>query len=247
MTDHVAITDQQGLRRIAMRRPEKKNALTQAMYAAMAEALGSANADSAIRCVVICGSPGAFCVGHDLQDFLGAIKSGTGIGAAISFLYALAHCEKPLIAAVDGLAVGVGTTMLFHCDHVVASSAARFSTPFTKLGLVPEGASSLLAPRLMGHQRAFSMLVLGRPMDAASAFACGLVGTIADDVIAASTAVAHELSALPEESVKISRRLLRGEPEQIVARMNDEAMLFEQRMRSSEAVAAFNTFLSRKT
>jgi enoyl-CoA hydratase/carnithine racemase len=247
MTDHIAIDDRQGLRWIAMRRPEKKNALTQLMYGSMAAALVSAGADSAIRCVVICGSPGAFCVGHDLQDFLGAVESGTGIGAAISFLHALARCEKPLIAAVDGLAVGVGTTMLFHCDHVVASPVARFSTPFTKLGLVPEGASSLLAPRLMGHQRAFSMLVLGRPIDAATALACGLVGTIADDVIAAATSVAHEISALPEESVKISRRLLRSEPETIVKRMNDEAMLFEQRMRSPEAVAAFNTFLSRKT
>jgi enoyl-CoA hydratase/carnithine racemase len=247
MTDQVAIDDRQGLRWIAMRRPEKKNALTQAMYASMAAALGSAAADNDIRCVIICGSPGAFCVGHDLHDFLGAVESGTGIGAAISFLHALARCEKPLIAAVDGLAVGVGTTMLFHCDHVVASPAARFSTPFAKLGLVPEGASSLLAPRLMGHQRAFSMLVLGRPMDAATALACGLVGTIADDVVAASTAVAHEISALPEESVKMSRRLLRGEPEEIVKRMNHEAMLFEQRMRSPEAVAAFNAFLTRKT
>jgi enoyl-CoA hydratase/carnithine racemase len=142
MIDHIAIDDRQGLRWITIATSRKKNALTQAMYVSMAAALVSAGADSAIRSVVICGSPGAFCVGHDLQDFLGAAESGTGIGAAISFLHALARCEKPLIAAVDGLAVGVGTTMLFHCDYVVASPVARFSTPFTKLGLVPEGASS---------------------------------------------------------------------------------------------------------
>ncbi len=246
MTDHIAITDQQGLRCIAMRRPEKKNAMTQAMYASMAAALDSASADSAIRSVVICGVPGAFCAGNDLEDFLRAVESGTGIAAAMSFLHALARCDKPLVAAVDGLAVGVGTTMLFHCDQVVASPAARFSTPFTQLGLVPEGASSLLAPRLMGHQRVFSLLVLGRPMNAATALACGLVSTVADDVVAASTVVARDISGLPVEAVKLSRRLLRGEPEDIVKRMNDEAALFAQRMRSPEAVAAFNAFLSRK-
>jgi enoyl-CoA hydratase/carnithine racemase len=246
MTDHVTIADQAGLRCIAMRRFEKKNAMTQPMYASMAAALDSASADDAIRSVVICGIPGAFCAGNDLQDFLSEVESGAGIAAAMSFLRALARCDKPLVAAVDGLAVGVGTTMLFHCDHVVASPAARFSTPFTQLGVVPEAASSLLAPRLMGHQRAFSLLVLGRPMDAATALACGLVSTVADDVAAASTAVAREISGLPAEAVKLSRRLLRGEPEDIIKRMNDEAALFAQLMRSPEALAAFNAFLSRK-
>ena len=163
MTEHLIITDEDATRVITLRRAEKKNAITQAMYRGMSEAIDTAQANPAIRCIIITGGLGAFTAGNDLEDFL---KDGTSqtdtprASEATRFLYSLSHNAKPIIAAVDGLAIGIGTTMLFHCDYVIASTAASFSTPFIHLGLVPEGASSLLAPRTMGHQRAFAMLVM---------------------------------------------------------------------------------------
>lgn len=245
MTDHIAVADRDGVRVVAMCRADKKNALTQAMYRAMAEALDGAHRNAAIRCIVLAGVPGAFSAGNDLEDFLKAVESGAGVSAAIAFLHALARCDKPLVAAVDGLAVGIGTTLLFHCDHVVASPASRFSTPFTQLGLVPEGGSSLLAPRLIGHQRAFALLVMGRPMDAAAAHEAGLVNTISDDAEAEAMKAAREIASLPPEAVRLSRNLLRSR-EETIARIDEEAVLFAARLRSPEALAAFKAFLSRK-
>ncbi len=147
MTNHVAVTDEGAIRVIRMNRPDKKNALTHAMYATMTEALNSANGNDAIRCILICGVPGAFSAGNDLQDFLAIVNSPDGLSRPVrDFLPALVHCRKPMVAAVSGIAVGIGTTMLLHCDHVVASTTARLMTPFTTLGLVPEAASSLIGP-----------------------------------------------------------------------------------------------------
>jgi len=166
----------------------------------------------------------------------------------IRFLHALARSERPLVAAVQGLAVGVGTTMLLHCDHVVASADVRFSTPFVNLGLVPEAASSLLAPRLMGHQRAFELLVMGRPLDAAAALTCGLVNAVVPpaDVEVEAMKAAHHIAALPAEAVAASRRLMRGSPDEVVAHIDEEVRLFKQRLQSAEAQAAFKAFLDRK-
>src|SRR5271167_4188540 len=138
MSEHIVITDDGPVRTIRMQRPDKKNALTAAMYTTMAAVLESANNTSAIHCVVIGGVPGAFTAGHDIQDFLRAATGGVGERPAMPFLYALARNEKPLVAAVQGVAVGVGTTMLLHCDYVVAGSDTRLSTPFVSLGLLPE-------------------------------------------------------------------------------------------------------------
>ena len=170
MTELVIISDDGPVRTVRMNRPEKKNALTLPMYDAMAAAIESAPNNPALRCLLIAGAPTAFCAGNDIGDFV-QMAIGTGaLGAPIlRFLHALARCEMPLVAAVQGNAVGVGTTMLLHCDHVVAADNARFSTPFVGLGLVPEAASSLLAPQLMGQARAFSLLVMGRPLDADAA------------------------------------------------------------------------------
>jgi enoyl-CoA hydratase/carnithine racemase len=179
MTDHVIVTDDGPIRTVRMNRADKKNALTNAMYERMTDALETAGSNDAIRCVVIAGVPGAFTAGNDLQDFLAIATSTEGLARPVrNFLPALVHCGKPMVAAVSGVAVGIGTTMLFHCDHVVASREARFMTPFTSLGLVPEAASSLIAPRMMGHARAFSLLVMGRPLDAAQAKDAGLVNTV---------------------------------------------------------------------
>ena len=249
MSDHITVTDSDGIRMLRMNRPDKKNALTAAMYSAMAAALEDANGNAAIRCVIIAGVPGAFSAGNDLQEFAQAATSGQGLGSpVIRFLHALARSDRPLIAAVRGLAVGVGTTMLLHCDYVVAAEDARFSTPFVSLGLVPEAASSLLAPRLMGHRRAFELLVMGRPLDAAAAQGCGLVNAVVPpgEVEAEAEKAARAIAALPPESVAASRRLMCGSPDDIVARIDEEARLFKERLHSAEAKTAFEAFLNRK-
>ena len=241
----ILITDDGPIRTIRMNRPEKKNALTFAMYEAMSAAIEDAGGK---RALIIAGCPGAFCAGNDIVDFV-AMTEGGALGAPIMrFLYALARCETPLVAAVDGVAVGIGTTMLLHCDHVVASAEARLSTPFVALGLVPEAASSLLAPRLMGPARAFSLLVMGQPLSASEAKAAGIVNTVvaAGELDGAALAAARIIAALPPQAVRTSRRLMRGAPDEIVARIDAEAEAFKQRLASPEAKAAFAAFLSRR-
>jgi enoyl-CoA hydratase/carnithine racemase len=246
MTAHVDVADDGPIRLVRMNRPDKKNALTLPMYAAMAEAIEQAKG---IRCILIAGSPGAFSAGNDLQDFLKAGQTGEGLGTEIlRFLYALVRSELPIVAAVDGLAVGIGTTMLLHCDHVVASDTSRFSTPFVQLGLVPEAASSLVAPRLMGHRNAFSLLIMGRAMDAKTAREAGLVNAVvaASEVETHAMRAAREIAALPPEALAASRRLMRGSPEELLGRIDEEAALFKLRLKSPEARAAFESFLQRK-
>jgi enoyl-CoA hydratase/carnithine racemase len=249
MGDLVIVTDDGPVRTVRMNRPEKKNALTMAMYDAMAEAIENAAQNPALRCLLIAGAPAAFCAGNDIGDFVKMATEEGALGAPIlRFLYALARCGLPLVAAVQGNAVGVGTTMLLHCDHVVAADNARFATPFVGLGLVPEAASSLLAPRLMGQARAFSLLVMGRPLTADNAKAAGLINTVvaADAVEAEAMKAAREIAALPPQGVLASRRLMRGNPEEIVVRIDAEAELFKTRLQSAEARAAFEAFLTRK-
>jgi len=249
MSDLVVVNDEGPIRTIAINRPDKKNALTGPMYDAMTAALVSLDAAPQVRCVLIKGVPGAFSAGNDLQDFLQAATSDEGVGRpAVEFLYALVRCQRPLVAAVQGVAVGIGTTMLMHCDHVVASHDVRFTTPFVGLGLVPEAASSLIAPRLMGQRRAFSLLVMGRPLDAAAALDCGLVNAVVEPsaVDAEALKAAREIAALPAEAVAASRRLMRGEPDEILARIDAELAIFKERLKSTEAREAFTAFLQRK-
>jgi enoyl-CoA hydratase/carnithine racemase len=249
MTSEVQISDEGPVRTIRMNRPDKKNALTAAMYDAMAAAIENAGTDARIRCVLIAGRPGAFTAGNDLTEFMKAAEAGEGLGSStVRYLHALARSERPLVAAVQGVAVGLGTTMLLHCDYVVAGVNARFSTPFVSLGLVPEAASSLLAPDLMGHRRAFALLVMGRAFDATAAQACGLVNAVVPpvDVDATAMKAARDIAALPADAVAESRRLLRGPPDEIVALMNKEVELFKERLRSPEAREAFSAFLTRK-
>lgn len=249
MSDLIAVTDEGGVRCIRMNRADKKNALNAEMYEAMADAIGQTVRAAAIRCIVIAGVPGAFSAGNDLKEFQQAAASGEGLGdSVIRFLHALARCEKPLVAAVQGLAIGVGTTMLLHCDYVVAGTDARFSTPFVALGLVPEASSSLLAPRLMGQRRAFSLLVMGKPLGPEEAKECGLVNIVVApaEVDESAMEAAREIAALPPEAVAASRRLMRGPAEEIVERIDEEADYFRARLQSGEARAAFEAFLTRK-
>jgi len=249
MSEAIDVTDHGPVRHIRINRPEKKNALTAAMYDALANALVATRTRSDILCVMIAGTPGAFCAGNDLDDFRKAAEIGEGLGHhTLRFLHALASVERPLVAAVDGLAIGVGTTMLLHCDYVVASRNARFATPFVNLGLVPEAASSLLAPRLMGQRHAFALLVMGEPLDAVAAQGAGLVNVVVDsaDVEQRTNEAAQRIAALPAEAVLASRRLMRGSPEEIIERIDVEADFFRERLQSPEAQSAFEAFFARK-
>jgi enoyl-CoA hydratase/carnithine racemase len=247
MSTPVMVTEDGAVRIIRLNRPEKKNALTLAMYGDMTRALREAEQDTAIRCSVIAGVPGAFCAGNDITDFLNASSGGLD-PRAHEFLRALAERQKPLVAAVDGIAVGVGTTMLFHCDHVVASAGTMLSTPFLKLGLIPEAGSTLLAPLRMGHARAFSLLIMGRPLSAADARDAGIVNTIVDgsDVDATALKAAQEIAALPPKTLAVARTLMQGDREEILKQIDTEAAHFRDLLQSDEARAAFAAFLSRR-
>jgi len=211
MSDSIVVTDDGAIRVIRMNRPEKKNALTQPMYAAMTRAMREAEANEATRCLVLAGGRGAFCAGADIGEFLESAQSGGLRPHTLEFLKVLANNQKPLVAAVGGLAVGIGTTLLFHCDHVVAAADATFTTPFLKLALIPEAASSLLAPMRMGYARAFEMLVMGHPLSAEQAREAGIVNKVVEAaaVDAVALQAAREIAALPAGAVAVSRRLLR--------------------------------------
>ncbi len=244
----ILIANEGPVLKIRMNRPEKKNALTLVMYEAMAAAIENAGKDASVRCLLFAGAPEVFCAGNDLNDFVAMAQGGTLGAPIVRFLHALARSEKPLVAAVSGAAVGIGTTMLLHCDHVIASDNAVLLTPFVSLGLLPEAGSSLIAPRLMGHARAFSLLVMGKPLSAEEAKAAGIVNNIvpAAELDAKALAAAGEIAALPPEGVMTSRRLMRDSVEDIVARIDEEVEAFRARLTSPEAMAAFSAFLNRK-
>src|SRR5580693_76666 len=248
MSDSIVVTDDGAVRIIRMNRPEKKNALTQPMYATMTRAMREAEANEAIRCLVLAGGQDAFCAGADIGEFLESAQSGGLRPHTLEFLKALAQNQKPLVAAVGGLAVGIGTTLLFHCDHVVAAAEATFTTPFLKLALIPEAASSLLAPMRMGYARAFSMLVMGRTLSAAEAKEAGIVNSVVEAAAVDGVArqAAREIAALPAGAVAVSRALMRGGLDAIDRQIDTEIMHFRERLQSDEARAAFAAFLSRK-
>ncbi len=246
--DLVQVAREGAIQIIRMNRVDKKNALTQPMYEVMANALNSANADSEIRATIILGQPGVFTAGNDLNDFMAFAMTGR-LGTHVNrFLHALVDNLKPLVAAVDGVAVGVGTTMLLHCDYVLVSERARLSTPFVNLGLVPEAASSLLGPRVLGPRHATELLVMGRVFDGEKACASGIANElVASDLLETrAIAIAQEFAAKPVEALAIARRLVRGDTQAIKARMDEESALFGQRLGSAEARAAFTAFLSKK-
>jgi enoyl-CoA hydratase/carnithine racemase len=244
----VFISNEGPVRKIRMNRPEKKNALTLAMYEAMANAIEDAGKADRVKCLIIAGTQDVFCAGNDLNDFIVMARSGSIGEPIVRFLHVLARCEKPIVAAVSGAAVGVGTTMLLHCDQVIASDSAVLLTPFVSLGLLPEAGSSLIAPRLMGHARAFSLLIMGKPLTAEEARSAGIVNTVvpAAELDGQALNVAREIAALPPESVIAARRLMRGSVEETIARIDEEGEAFKTRLASPEAQKALAAFLNRK-
>jgi len=251
MAEQIIVTDEGATRMITMRRPEKKNTLTQEMYLAMSDAIDSAQSNPAIRCLILTGRSGVFTAGNDIGDFLKAATEKDDVARprnSVIFLQSLINNRKPIIAAVDGIAIGIGTTMVVHCDYVLASTTTTFSSPFIHYGLVPDGATSLLVPRMVGHQRAFAMLVMGREMSAEEAKEAGFVNQIVapGHAVVEAQKVARQICALPAEAVAISRKLLKLPTEDLVRRVGEEDRFFKERMRSPEALAAFQAFFARK-
>lgn len=249
MRDEILITREKGVQLIRMNRPQKKNALTRAMYAAMTAALREADADDGIGVSVLFGVPGAFSAGNDLKDFLAAAAQGEALGAeVVDFVVALASSDKPIVAGVDGLAIGIGATMQFHCDLTLATPRSLFRAPFTDLGIVPEAGSSLLGPAMLGRQHAFALLAMGETYDAEQAVRAGLIyGIVAQEELEAATLEkAERIAAKPREAMRMSRRLLGADREAVIARICEENRIFGERMQSPEAIAAFNAFFARK-
>ncbi|OBQ82270.1 crotonase/enoyl-CoA hydratase family protein [Mesorhizobium sp. WSM3873] len=248
MTDHILIERRGAVQIIRMNRPEKKNALTRAMYAKMSAALSEGDADPAVRVHVFLGVPGAFSSGNDLADFLVIATGGEGGNEVWDFLMALAKAEKPMVSGVDGIAVGIGTTLNLHCDLTFATPRTLFRTPFVDLGLVPEAGSSLLAPQILGRQGAFALLGLGEGFSAERAKAAGLIyDVVAEDALeGAVLAAAAEIAAKPPQALKIARDLMREPREELVARIKVESEHFRERLKSDEARAALTAFMTRK-
>ena len=249
MTADVSVGIADHVQTIRIARPAKKNALTFEMYAAMHRALVNGDARADVAAHVIAGSGGAFSAGNDISDFLARAKGGSDpSGPGFEFIRYLPKVQKPLIAAVDGLAIGVGTTLLFHCDLVYASPGSTFRTPFLELGLVPEAGSSLLAPMRMGHARAFELLALGETFDANRARAAGLINGIAPaaEVETMAHAAARKLAAKPPEALALCRRLLRGDSAAVSARIDEESAIFARRLASAEAKEAFTAFVEKR-
>lgn len=246
MTINTAVLN--GVATIEIARPGKKNALTLSMYQAMADAINAAVADSAVRALLITGQPGVFTSGNDLEDFMQRPPTNDD-SPVLRFMHALTACDKPVVAAVTGAAVGIGTTMLLHCDLVYVSDEARLAMPFVALGLVPEFASSLLIPQLIGHAKAAQLLLLGEPFTGADAVEFGIANAVLppDEVVPHARRMAERFNTLPAGAVRDAKRLLRASSKEVITQtINTEAAVFGSRLRSPEAQEAFQAFFQKR-
>jgi len=237
-----------GVMTITLNRLERKNSITSAMYGAMADALSQAESDATIRVVLLQGHETVFSAGNDIGDFLNQ-PPASGESPVFRFLRGIATFPKPLLAAVCGPAVGVGTTMLFHCDLVYAGDNAAFSMPFVNLGLCPEAASSLLVPRMLGYHRAAEALLLGEPFMAEAALEVGLVNRVVPPTEAngVAQAVARKLAAKPLSSLVETKRLMKkGQHDAVVQQMQDEGQVFGRMLREPAAREAFTAFMEKR-
>lgn len=249
MTGDIEVRSDGAVQILRFARPQKKNAVTGAMYAALSDAIETGDANRDVAAHVIFGSPGVFSAGNDLGDFLAKAKGEGGLGGdVLRFIRLLPRIKKPLLAGVDGQAIGIGTTLLFHCDLVYATPQSIFATPFLDLGLVPEAGSSLLAPRIMGHQRAFELLALGEPFSADRAAQSGFVNDLvpADQLEQRVLEAARKLASKPPEALALGRRLIKGDLADISGRVEEEALMFEKRLQSPEALEAFQAFFEKR-
>lgn len=237
-----------GVQTIEIARPEKKNALTRAMYQEMADALVAANAENSVRAVLIQGQPQIFTSGNDIEDFMGSPPRDED-APVFQFMRAMIGCDKPIVAAVNGAAIGIGTTLLLHCDFVYVADDARLAMPFVSLGLVPEFGSSLLVPKLMGPRRAAEKILLGDPFTGEQAVECGIANAVlpAGEVVAHARRVAERVNKLPPSAVRESKQLMRrATKEQLLETIQAEAEIFGARLRSPEAMEAFQAFFQKR-
>jgi enoyl-CoA hydratase/carnithine racemase len=248
MTEHVEIKKESGILTLTLKRPDKKNALTNEMYGALADAIEGAQDDAAVRVILIRGEGDSFTAGNDLGEFA-AVASGkaTGERHVTRFIHSLGRATRPLVAAVQGRAVGIGTTMLLHSDLVVLAENALLSTPFISLALVPEAASSILMPLRIGYARAFELFALGEPVAANVALQWGLANRVVplEKLDAEATALAQRLAKQPLGSLVATKKLMRS-GEMLVKQMQAESEHFEARLKSAEAREAFQAFAERR-
>lgn len=247
MIDHIMTSISNGVLTLVMNRPDKKNALTDAMYGALADAIEQAQADANTRVILLRGEGDMFTAGNDVGEFAQVAAGGPPRPHVGRFLKALATNAKPLVAAVQGRAVGIGTTMLLHCDLVVLAEDTVLTTPFVNLALVPEAASSLLLPARIGHARAFAMFALGEPVSAQDALGWGLVNRVvpASDLLATASSFADRLARQPLGAVTATKKLMR-DADAIAARMDAETIVFGARLQTDEAREAFAAFAERR-
>ena len=249
MTETLLLDRERGLLTVRLNRPDKKNALTRAMYSQLAQALAMADSDPQVRAVLLSGSSDCFTAGNDIVDFLEQPPNDLD-NPVFQFMLSLLDCRKPVIAAVAGPAVGIGTTMLLHCDLVYVSRDARLRMPFVNLGLCPEFGSSLILPRLLGQAKAAQLLLLGEGFSGEQAVAWGIATEALDNgeaVLAKAREVALRFESLPPEAVRISKQLMKAPDREALRKViEEEGKLFTQRLRSPEAVAALSGFINRR-
>jgi enoyl-CoA hydratase/carnithine racemase len=248
MSGHVKVEITGGVMTLTLQRPEKKNALTGAMYDALSDALVQAEADTSVRVILFQGDGDSFTAGNDLADFASQAKGESSVDSpAHRFIEIVSKVTKPLVAAAHGNAVGVGTTMLLHCDLVYLADNARLITPFVNLALVPEAASSWLLPLRIGHARAYAMFALGEPMEAAAALACGLANAVLPQSELRKRAhdAAIALTKRPAGSLSLTKKLMRDH-QRIAAQIAEEGQLFKERLKTPEAREAFAAFAERR-
>jgi len=249
MTDAIVLQRDRGLLILQFNRPDKKNALTRAMYTQLAEALEQADADSAINAVLIQGSSECFTAGNDIGDFLEQPPSDLD-SPAFHFMKSLLNCRKPVIAAVAGVAVGIGTTLLLHCDLVYISRDARLRMPFVNLGLCPEFGSSLILPRLLGHAKAAELLLLGEGFTGEQAAAWGIATEAlgsGEAALARAREMAERFEILAPGAVQVTKQLMKSvDRDQLRQVIEEEGALFVQRLKSPEAIAALSGFITKR-
>ncbi|MGO4310417.1 enoyl-CoA hydratase [Pseudomonas sp. KB_15] len=248
MTDAIQVERERGLLTLRLNRPDKKNALTRAMYSRLAEALKQADSDPEINAVLISGSAECFTAGNDIADFIQ--QPPTSLDSPVfQFMRGLLECRKPVIATVAGAAVGIGTTMLLHCDLVYVSRDARLRMPFVNLGLCPEFGSSLILPRLLGQAKAAELLLLGESFSGEQAAAWGIANEAlgsGEEALAKGREMALRFESLPPEAVRISKQLMKAPDRELLRKViEEEGALFTQRLRSPEALAALTGFIKR--
>ena len=236
-----------GVARVRFDRLDKKNAITAQMYLQLAEALAAADADAGVRAILLHGSADCFTSGNDVADFLQRPPSGEG-SPTWRLFEVFPNLSKPVVAAVGGPAVGIGCTMLLHCDLVYAASNARFQLPFVPLGIVPEFGSTFLLPLLAGYQRAAQLLLLGQPFDAQQAYDAGIVSAVVsqESLLDEAGKAAASLASLPAESIRLTKRLMKARYGKTVAEtIAEEGRIFRERLQSPEAKQALNAFLNK--